>query len=57
MRAANPAKSRRADEEPSLGFYHLAGLAAIALREQAFEPLPDQAMAPARADDVVLETL
>lgn len=53
LRAVNPAKGRRVDEDPALGLFHLDGLSDIALRQKTFDPLPVEAIAAARSTDVV----
>lgn len=55
--AFNPAKSRRVDEEPSLGHYKLEGLSGLTLLDEVFEPLADSALGPARPDDVVIASI
>mgnify|MGYP000390801960 CR=1 FL=1 len=37
--AFNPAKNRRSDAEPALGYFKLAGLHNLALTDESFEPL------------------
>lgn len=54
LAAFNPAKSRRHDEDPSLGEYNLAGLSDLSLKGQKFEPLPSFDGQPQRQDDKVL---
>ncbi|MCT2559792.1 hypothetical protein N0B51_12470 [Tsuneonella sp. YG55] len=57
LRAANPAKARRIDEAPALGFFHLGGLSDLTLCGHSFEPLSAESTAPARETDTVLATL
>ncbi len=57
LRAANPAKARRVDEVPSLGFFHLGGLSDLTLCGHSFEPLSGESTAPARDTDTVLAKL
>lgn len=51
--ALNPAKSRRVDEEPSLGYFKLKGLSDIALADEEFIPLEGVGELP-RAEDVLV---
>lgn len=51
--AENVGKPPRADGERRLGQFKLAGLAAMELLEERFEPVPDLPVAP-RPDDVVI---
>lgn len=51
--ALNPAKKIRNDEEPSLGYFKLKGLKAIALAEDAFEPLEGASELPREGDVLV----
>lgn len=51
LRALNPLKGRRHDEEPSLGNFNIAGLSNISVTEQPFEPLPAFEGKPEREDD------
>lgn len=55
--AYNPAKSRRSDEEPALGYFKLKGLSNIALSPDSFEPLDGAAQALPRADDKLIFAL
>ena len=57
LRAINPAKTRRADEPPSLGMFHLAGLANLRLTGEPFEPMPVGDLAAARPEDRVIATV
>lgn len=57
LRATNPAKVRRVDEDPALGFFHLGGLSDLTLCGHSFEPLPGPSTAPARDTDTVLASL
>lgn len=57
LRATNPAKARRVDEEPSLGFFHLGGLSDLTLCGHSFEPLDAAFTAPARETDAVIASL
>jgi len=57
LRATNPAKARRHDEDPALGFFHLGGLSDLTLCGHSFEPLADAQTAPARPTDTVLATI
>lgn len=52
--ALNLNKSWRSDEEPRLGHFKLGGLAAIALSEDGFDPLPGFDAAPPHAADTPL---
>lgn len=51
LRAFNPMKNWRSEEERRLGDFKLAGLSAVTLTEEAFEPLPDFDTAPPREGD------
>ena len=51
LRAFNPMKNWRSEEERRLGSFKLAGLSDIRLTEEEFEPLPDFDTAPPREDD------
>ena len=52
--ALNMSKAWRADDEPRLGQFKLAGLGAAELLNEPFEPLPTfEAMAP-RSDDTLI---
>ena len=57
LRAVNPAKNRREDEEAALGFYHLAGMSEVVLEGRQFEPLAEERLAPARETDRVIESV
>ena len=57
LRAVNPAKNRREDEDAALGFYHLAGMGDVVLEGRQFEPLAADRLAPARETDRVIETV
>lgn len=57
LRATNPAKARRSDEDPALGFFHLGGLQDLTLCGHGFEPLDPAYTGPARESDTVLATL
>lgn len=52
--AYNPAKSRRSDEEPSLGYFKLKGLSNIALSPDNFEPLEAAAQTLPRDEDKLI---
>lgn len=52
--AFNPAKNRRSDEAPSLGYFKLKGLRGVAVTEDAFEPLEGVAMELPREGDVLV---
>lgn len=51
LRAFNPNKSRRSDEEPSLGNYKLDGLKDLALVRETFDPLESFNGELSRSDD------
>lgn len=57
LRAVNPAKSRLRDDPATLGLFHLSGLSDLALKQAQFEPLPPDAIAPAREGDAVVTTI
>lgn len=57
LRAINPAKARRVDEAPSLGFFHLGGLTELTLCGHSFDPIDPALTAPARETDTVLASL
>ncbi len=52
--AYNPAKSRRSDEQPSLGYFKLKGLGQITLTDEAFEPLAGAGAELPRESDVLV---
>ncbi|GLK44781.1 MULTISPECIES: hypothetical protein [Novosphingobium] len=52
--AMNPGKARRSDEEPGLGQFKLAGLSALELMDEHFEPLASYDGSPPRSDDVLI---
>lgn len=53
--AVNPNKARRSDEEPTLGQFKLAGLSAVEITDEPFEPLPScNGAAPRDGDAVIL---
>jgi hypothetical protein len=55
VRALNMGKAWRADEEPRLGQFKLAGLGATELLDEKFDPLPDfDAMPPHPTDALIL---
>lgn len=51
--AYNPAKARRSDEAPKLGYFMLKGLSAIGVTDEAFEPLDDASTLPRETDTLV----
>lgn len=51
VRAFNPLKNWRSEEERRLGDFKLAGLSDVALTEEPFEPLPSFDCAPPREGD------
>lgn len=51
--ALNPAKNRRSDEEPTLGYFKLKGLSNLALADEGFEPLEGVGELP-REEDVLV---
>ncbi len=57
LRAVNPAKARRSDEELSLGLFHLAGLSDLTLCGHGFEPLEGSMIEPARSTDRTVATV
>lgn len=57
LAAFNGGKSRRHDEEPKLGGYHLAGLSQLAMTGQDFEPLSAFDRSGMRPGDQVLVTV
>lgn len=55
VRALNVGKNRRADDEPQLGQFKLAGLGGAELLDETFEAVPSyQPSAPRIGDTVVL---
>lgn len=52
--AVNPNKARRSDEEPTLGQFKLAGLSAVEITDEPFEPLATCDGAAPRSDDAVI---
>lgn len=40
LKALNPNKSRRHDEEPTLGKFNIAGISEVTLSDRLFTPLP-----------------
>lgn len=52
--AFNAQKSRRHDEEPTLGEYNLAGLSKLAVTAQSFEPLQSFDRSGIRPGDEVI---
>ena len=54
LSALNLGKARRADEEPRLGYFKVAGLAGVAVTQDPFEALPDCGPLVARAGDELL---
>lgn len=56
-RALNMSKVWRSDDERTLGQFKLAGLSAIELLDENFEPLPGYDAAVPRADDVLVLTI
>jgi len=52
--ALNMSKSWRADDEQRLGQFKLAGLAAMELLEEHFDPLPTYEPATPRSDDTLI---
>jgi hypothetical protein len=52
--ALNMSKTWRADEEPRLGQFKLAGLDEITLLDESFDALPAYLAGPPRADDVLI---
>ena len=40
LRAFNPDKSRRHDEEPALGKFNIAGMSEVIMSKRPFTPLP-----------------
>jgi hypothetical protein len=57
VRALNLSKNWRADEEPRLGQFKLAGLAATELLDEEFAPLPDYEAVPPHPDDGLILTV
>lgn len=55
--ALNMSKTWRADEEPRLGQFKIAGLREIALLDQAFDAVAAYDGAAPRSDDVVVLTI
>ena len=55
--ALNMSKSWRADDEPRLGQFKLAGLGAAELLNETFEPLPTYEAMPPRSDDTLILTV
>ena len=55
--ALNLSKPRRADDELRLGQFKLAGLGAIELLAENFDPLPSFEAAAPRADDTLILTV
>jgi hypothetical protein len=51
--ALNPAKNRRSDEPPTLGYFKLKGLSNLALADERFEPLENAGNLP-REEDVLV---
>lgn len=52
--AFNPAKGRRSDEAPKLGYFMLKGLSAIGVTDEEFEPLEDLPAALPRETDTLV---
>lgn len=52
--ALNLSKAWRAGDEPQLGQFKLAGLAAARLLPETFDTLPSFAAAPPRSDDTLI---
>lgn len=52
--ALNLSKSWRADEERRLGQFKLAGLAAMELLDERFDPLPSYKAEAPRSDDILI---
>ncbi|WP_088308093.1 hypothetical protein [Novosphingobium sp. B 225] len=52
--AFNPAKARRSDAEPALGYFKLAGLHNLALTDDAFEPLEGVDLTVPRESDTLV---
>ncbi|WP_427965068.1 hypothetical protein [Altererythrobacter sp.] len=55
IKAYNPSKSRRHDEEPTLGVFNIVGMKNVMLTEQSFEPLVDFDGQLPRGDETSLE--
>lgn len=51
--AYNPAKARRSDEAPKLGYFMLKGLSGIGVTDESFEPLDDASALPRETDTLV----
>jgi hypothetical protein len=52
--ALNMSKVWRADDEPRLGQFKLAGLGATELLDESFDPLPSYQAGPPRAEDTLI---
>jgi len=52
--AFNMSKGKRADDEPQLGLFKLAGLVATELLDEPFDPLPSFEASAPRADDTLI---
>ncbi|WP_404482180.1 hypothetical protein [Novosphingobium sp. BL-52-GroH] len=57
LSALNMSKNWRSDDERQLGQFKLAGLAAIEVIDEGFDPLPSFQPVPPRSDDLLVLTV
>ena len=57
LRAFNPNKSRRHDEEPSLGKFNIAGMSEVTLSGRMFTPLPSFGKAEGTGEQSIVSVL